>query len=134
VQALAGIDILRKLCNHPDLLERSTMQGTADYGNPERWARPVTRQHSLVVLPLAGGVMVSCLTPGCGSALICPCLPLQAPLCLCLPCRSGKLSLVVKLLAHWKAGGHKALVFTQARLTRANHTAPPHRLVQACCP
>lgn len=39
-QALAGIDILRKLCNHPDLLERVTMQGTSDYGNPGRCVLP----------------------------------------------------------------------------------------------
>lgn len=31
-QALAGIDILRKICNHPDLLERLTGQGAPDYG------------------------------------------------------------------------------------------------------
>ena len=34
--ALAGIDILRKICNHPDLLERTKYEGTEDYGNPER--------------------------------------------------------------------------------------------------
>lgn len=31
-QALAGIDILRKVCNHPDLLERLTSAGAEDYG------------------------------------------------------------------------------------------------------
>lgn len=35
-QALAGLDILRKICNHPDLLERGTQQGRADYGDPCR--------------------------------------------------------------------------------------------------
>ena len=34
--ALAGIDILRKLCNHPDLLQRSTWENADDYGNIER--------------------------------------------------------------------------------------------------
>lgn len=34
--ALVGIDILRKVCNHPDLLERATNAGLPDYGNPER--------------------------------------------------------------------------------------------------
>ena len=34
--ALAGIDIMRKICNHPDLLERTKYEGTEDYGNPER--------------------------------------------------------------------------------------------------
>ncbi|GIM09327.1 hypothetical protein Vretimale_13236, partial [Volvox reticuliferus] len=35
-RALCGIDILRKICNHPDLLERLTAQGVEDYGNPAR--------------------------------------------------------------------------------------------------
>jgi DNA excision repair protein ERCC-6 len=34
--ALQGLDILRKICNHPDLLERTTAQGLPDYGAPER--------------------------------------------------------------------------------------------------
>lgn len=37
-QALAGIDILRKICNHPDLLERGTHGSAPDYGNPTRCA------------------------------------------------------------------------------------------------
>jgi DNA excision repair protein ERCC-6 len=35
-QALAGIDVLRKICNHPDLLERAATQANADYGEPSR--------------------------------------------------------------------------------------------------
>ncbi|KAL2650118.1 hypothetical protein R1flu_018246 [Riccia fluitans] len=34
--SLFGIDILRKICNHPDLLEREQSSGHPDYGNPER--------------------------------------------------------------------------------------------------
>ena len=34
--ALIGIDILRKICNHPDLLEKGAWDSTQDYGNPER--------------------------------------------------------------------------------------------------
>jgi hypothetical protein len=34
--ALAGIDVLRKICNHPDLLERAKWEAAEDYGNPER--------------------------------------------------------------------------------------------------
>lgn len=34
--ALAGIDILRKVCNHPDLLERAKWEGSMEYGAPER--------------------------------------------------------------------------------------------------
>ena len=30
--ALAGIDVLRKICNHPDLLERATAGAAEDYG------------------------------------------------------------------------------------------------------
>lgn len=36
--ALAGLDVLRKVCNHPDLLERAAAQGMDDYGNPARCA------------------------------------------------------------------------------------------------
>lgn len=31
-QALQGIDILRKICNHPDLLDRRSKQQASDYG------------------------------------------------------------------------------------------------------
>jgi SNF2 family DNA or RNA helicase len=34
--ALAGIDILRKLCNHPDLLQRSNWESSEEYGSVER--------------------------------------------------------------------------------------------------
>ena len=34
--ALAGIDVLRKTCNHPDLLQRTTWEGVQTYGDPER--------------------------------------------------------------------------------------------------
>lgn len=34
--SLYGIDILRKICNHPDLLEREHSCQHPDYGNPER--------------------------------------------------------------------------------------------------
>jgi SNF2 family DNA or RNA helicase len=40
-QALAGIDILRKICNHPDLLERAQSSGKGEYGAPDKsgaWA------------------------------------------------------------------------------------------------
>ena len=33
---LYGIDILRKICNHPDILEREEKQNDFDYGNPSR--------------------------------------------------------------------------------------------------
>ena len=35
-EALGGIDVLRKIVNHPDLLERSTNAASANYGEPER--------------------------------------------------------------------------------------------------
>ncbi|KAF7804623.1 protein CHROMATIN REMODELING 8 [Senna tora] len=34
--SLYGIDIMRKICNHPDLLEREHAFSNPDYGNPER--------------------------------------------------------------------------------------------------
>nr|GLL33206.1 protein CHROMATIN REMODELING 8 [Ipomoea trifida] len=34
--ALYGIDVMRKICNHPDLLEREHSCRDPDYGNPER--------------------------------------------------------------------------------------------------
>lgn len=38
-QALAGIDVLRKICNHPDLLQRTQAQGSVTYGEPSRCVR-----------------------------------------------------------------------------------------------
>ena len=35
-EALAGIDVLRKIVNHPDLLDRVRCGGSPDYGAPER--------------------------------------------------------------------------------------------------
>ncbi|GAX81674.1 hypothetical protein CEUSTIGMA_g9102.t1 [Chlamydomonas eustigma] len=64
MNALAGIDVLRKVCNHPDLLERATEGASQDYGNPTR---------------------------------------------------SGKLTVLLRLLQHWQQGGHKALLFTQTQ-------------------
>ncbi|KAL6502913.1 Protein CHROMATIN REMODELING 8 [Orobanche hederae] len=34
--SLYGIDVMRKICNHPDLLEREHSHGNSDYGNPKR--------------------------------------------------------------------------------------------------
>ncbi|KAL4596505.1 hypothetical protein ACB092_12G167800 [Castanea dentata] len=34
--SLSGIDVMRKICNHPDLLEREHSCHNPDYGNPER--------------------------------------------------------------------------------------------------
>ncbi|KAM7257912.1 hypothetical protein ACFE04_013653 [Oxalis oulophora] len=34
--SLSGIDVMRKICNHPDLLEREHSYNNPDYGNPER--------------------------------------------------------------------------------------------------
>lgn len=37
--ALAGIDTMRKICNHPDLLETEQPESPQDYGAPERSAK-----------------------------------------------------------------------------------------------
>ncbi|GMH39477.1 hypothetical protein BSKO_07375 [Bryopsis sp. KO-2023] len=34
--ALAGIDVMRKICNHPDLLDLAKSEISEDYGDPER--------------------------------------------------------------------------------------------------
>ena len=34
--SLYGIDVMRTICNHPDLLEREHSYGNPDYGNPKR--------------------------------------------------------------------------------------------------
>ncbi|KAI3993404.1 hypothetical protein MKX01_010147 [Papaver californicum] len=34
--SLYGIDVMRKICNHPDLLEREHSSSNPDYGNPQR--------------------------------------------------------------------------------------------------
>lgn len=34
--SLYGIDVMRKICNHPDLLEREHSRNNPDYGNSER--------------------------------------------------------------------------------------------------
>ncbi|XP_028549869.1 DNA excision repair protein CSB isoform X1 [Dendrobium catenatum] len=36
MNSLYGIDVMRKICNHPDLLEREHSHQHSDYGNPER--------------------------------------------------------------------------------------------------
>lgn len=33
---LYGIDILRKICNHPDIIDRDILKNTPDYGNPKK--------------------------------------------------------------------------------------------------
>eukprot|EP00850_Spirogloea_muscicola_P014056 SM000098S25136 [mRNA] locus=s98:436376:442665:+ [translate_table: standard] len=47
--ALYGIDVLRKICNHPDLLEREHSAAHEDYGNP---ARSGKLQVVMQILPL----------------------------------------------------------------------------------
>lgn len=39
--ALVGIDILRKICNHPDLLDKNKWDSLTDYGNHERSGKMV---------------------------------------------------------------------------------------------
>ena len=58
--ALAGIDILRKICNHPDLLQRRHWEGADDYGNPNRSGKLI------VALKVSG-----CMLSGRASQLRC---------------------------------------------------------------
>ena len=62
--ALAGIDTLRKICNHPDLLQRTAWGDGGGYGDPVR---------------------------------------------------SGKLTVALRVVAAWTAGGHRTLLFCQTR-------------------
>lgn len=52
--ALAGIDILRKICNHPDLIERSKWENSELYGKPERSGKLTVTMK--VVAPLQGTI------------------------------------------------------------------------------
>ncbi len=55
--ALAGIDILRKICNHPDLLQRRQWESTEKYGDPVRSGKLVVALKVLpcpACIPLAG--------------------------------------------------------------------------------
>ena len=47
--ALAGIDILRKVCNHPDLLDRARWEGSEDYGAPARSGKMLVLDKILAV-------------------------------------------------------------------------------------
>ncbi|KAI8645959.1 SNF2 family N-terminal domain-containing protein [Parasitella parasitica] len=40
-QVLYGIDIVRKICNHPDLIDLTLSQSDPDYGNPDRSGKMV---------------------------------------------------------------------------------------------
>jgi DNA excision repair protein ERCC-6 len=50
--ALAGIDILRKICNHPDLLQRAKWEGAPDYGNPVRSGKLTVAMKARAARPL----------------------------------------------------------------------------------
>ena len=83
--ALAGIDILRKICNHPDLLERTKYQGTEDYGNPERSGkltvalkvcrRPLQRLVALIARVVPNAVGNSLLASTCAAGPSAPSQP-----------------------------------------------------------
>ncbi|CBI37137.3 unnamed protein product, partial [Vitis vinifera] len=45
--SLYGIDVMRKICNHPDLLEREHAYQNPDYGNPERSGKMKVVAHVL---------------------------------------------------------------------------------------
>jgi DNA excision repair protein ERCC-6 len=52
--ALAGIDVLRKICNHPDLLERATAGSAPDYGAPARSGKLAVLERLLAAWAAAG--------------------------------------------------------------------------------
>lgn len=61
--ALAGIDVLRKVCNHPDLLERATAQGSTAYGDPARCACRCGARELCACVPCPCALLHSCCTP-----------------------------------------------------------------------
>lgn len=67
-QALAGIDVLRKICNHPDLLQRTQAQGSVTYGEPSRCVLgQQTAAGLLVVFPT--GIHAAAVCKPAGSML-----------------------------------------------------------------
>jgi DNA excision repair protein ERCC-6 len=109
--ALAGIDVLRKICNHPDLLERAKWEAAevrrrvqggrvqpAALAVLQRWARA-----------LCAALLLPCPAPGLpATPARCPALPTHfLPQDYGNPERSGKLQVLAKVLRHWKEQGHK---------------------------
>ena len=86
--ALAGIDILRKICNHPDLLQRGQWEGSDDYGNPKRSGK----------LLVALKVRVCNLAADWQRVLACSVLCYQ-PLCLCM---TAPAQLVLPVIIQWQ--------------------------------
>ena len=94
--ALAGIDILRKVCNHPDLLQRAQWQGSDEYGSPERSGKLT------VALKVCCGLRI----PSWVHKLQYICGRVQTSMA--LPERSGKLTVALKL---YPAGMDVILVY-----------------------
>lgn len=61
--ALAGIDILRKICNHPDLLQRKQWESVKQYGDPVRSGKLTVAMKVIVPLFCVGcpGLAWRCL-------------------------------------------------------------------------
>ena len=90
---LAGIDILRKICNHPDLLEHVNYATEGDFYDSEE-------EDSNKALSIPNNLMRSF------NSVKKPSDPIE---------RSGKLKVLDKILELWYREGHRALIFCQTR-------------------
>lgn len=140
--ALAGIDVLRKICNHPDLLERppagfstslatianqqvpkltgsalSVPGGTAGVSGEGGMGQngPVGQPGTDGPVAVAGSGAYGHVandnganSNGLSSGLVEDYYG--------APRRSGKLAVAERVLEHWRAHGHKVLLFTQVRV------------------
>ena len=94
---LAGIDILRKICNHPDLLEHVNYSIGEDFDDFDEEEREYINIPSA---ELPNNLMKTF------NSLKKPSDPIE---------RSGKLKVLDKILELWHKEGHRALIFCQTR-------------------
>lgn len=98
---LAGIDILRKICNHPDLLEHVIDDEEEEEEEEEEESRNVYNGNEGYLKCEASLNLVKSF-----NNLKKPADPIE---------RSGKLNVLEKILELWHSQGHRVLIFCQTR-------------------
>lgn len=101
---LAGIDVLRKICNHPDLLERHCSENL----NERLAARSSAWDHDDDA-DVTDGAVAAQLTRDVRRVISRVKRPVEHAQC------SGKIVVLDRILALWHRQGHRALVFCQTR-------------------